>query len=117
MVFLSSQIHRFLCLELLVRSDPRWCFVLVELGSSNFQRLSGTFKVGVVLMQGQSLPRSGALALLGGGLGLSLDVLKASWTNACFELIWCVCGGLVLLVIQIECVEAAGMMGFGAGGF
>ncbi|KAH7510753.1 hypothetical protein JRO89_XSUnG0255000 [Xanthoceras sorbifolium] len=29
-------------------------------------------------------------ALLGGGLGLSLDVLKASWTSACFELIWCV---------------------------
>ncbi|KAL5790679.1 hypothetical protein ACOSQ2_005567 [Xanthoceras sorbifolium] len=33
---LSSPIHRSLCLELLVRSDPGWCCALAELGSSNF---------------------------------------------------------------------------------
>ncbi|KAL5770003.1 hypothetical protein ACOSP7_014157 [Xanthoceras sorbifolium] len=33
---LSSPIHRSLCLELLVQSDPGWCCALAELGSSNF---------------------------------------------------------------------------------
>ncbi|KAL5735903.1 hypothetical protein ACOSQ2_030691 [Xanthoceras sorbifolium] len=101
---LSSPIHRSLCLELLVRSDRGWCCDLAELGSSNLCSFGFPDLV---------LCSTGAVFVFGlldfGGLGVFFSVFRC-----------CVWRCLVLCcdcsVVDRGSV-AAGLMGFGAGGF